>query len=89
MKYKGGKISVRHAEDSWSIDPAKSKSTVRCSWIAFSSEAQYRVDGVEGVKGGGGVQAILVYSIVGLRKAVKRGKKAGCFHFWGVLIDDG
>ena len=70
FKYKGGKISVNHGLESWSIDPAKSKSTVRCSWIAFSNEAEYRVESVTPDT----TQVLLVYHVVGLPK---KGKSQG------------
>jgi len=64
LKFKGGKISVRHGDETSSIDPAKSKSTVRCSWIAFKAEAEYWVEAVTEDT----TEALLVYHIIGDRK---------------------
>ena len=67
-KFTGGKISVRHGDQTWSIDPAKSKSTVRCSWIAFKADAEFQVEAVSG----GTTQALLVYHILGDKKKGNR-----------------
>ena len=63
-KFNGGKISVLHGDETWSIDPAKSKSTVRCSWIAFKAEAEFGVEAVTD----GTTLVLLVYHIVGDRR---------------------
>ena len=58
-------MTIRCNGDESSIDPAKRKSTERCTWIAFTTAAEYQVEDVTS-----GTHVSLVYHFNAVAKKV-------------------